>query len=721
MAELESTYPLFEWNKSNGMATAAQTRKAYTAASEQGQCVDFSRYVWNDIVDTVAQLQEALGLSWDGKYTTRDGAKITRLYGPLTSKAFNSVRHNIQAVAFTTWAWQFDFLREGYVGRNDFRGAATYGSNADQLNGWYIIELVRKLNVAIELMRGTYPTEELGCADIAKSETAAELPVRPALPLPAVDNGTTKTAAETKVILTVGLPGRQNGESDATGVLRALPMIGLPATGQGEGTWRSALGLIRLIGLPSSERSTSEAEATFHPAPAPGLAYMAIRKTPTATELVASIRTVPFRPWQSAVSEVAAVLTEPVAIPLQGATVADSGCVTAFFARQVDTLRTITKAASAVAANFDALRLENVEAASAAHSAENTRFDVRDPIPIHAKEAGRSNAKGAYVVREIVKIYGKDAGGSRCASEIAQGVPRPVKAAASGVSEGSALFVPVDGTRFVGKGKGASKAAVYMVGKDPVFLPWHREASATAGTATFFGADAVHLTPTVYDRKSCEKAEIATGESLPVAAAKEIASQGKGTLLYRRPIDATGDGKSTSDAKAEITWGTPTTVEGTAVAVATERAMLMAQPMEAVGGKTAGHSNGVAMLTFIIPEKDWYDPVQVGSNLYIRSAWLFWRDGDKGYIDVAEFYTPVQTGDNLYIRSAWFSYQDQDGAFIDTDVFYAPVQAGDDLYIRSANRFWTDGSSGNIDTDVFLEPVQDGSNLYIRQNIFGGD
>lgn len=121
------------------------------------------------------------------------------------------------------------------------------------------------------------------------------------------------------------------------------------------------------------------------------------------------------------------------------------------------------------------------------------------------------------------------------------------------------------------------------------------------------------------------------------------------------------------------------------------------------------------------PEIMWYDPVQTGSNLYIRSVWLFWHDRDMGYIDVVEFYPPVRNGNDLYIRSAWNSYQDQGNACIDMDVFYTPVQTDDNLYIRSTDHFWTDGSSGNIDTDVFLEPVQDGSNLYIRQNIFGGE
>lgn len=121
------------------------------------------------------------------------------------------------------------------------------------------------------------------------------------------------------------------------------------------------------------------------------------------------------------------------------------------------------------------------------------------------------------------------------------------------------------------------------------------------------------------------------------------------------------------------------------------------------------------------PGERWYEPVQTGSNLYIRSAWLFWNDGDKGYIDTDVWYEVIREGSNLYIRSVDYSWKDAEKAYIDLSVFYEPKQKDNNLYIRSADSVWTDGGSANIDTEFFLEPVQDGNNLYIRQNIFGGE
>lgn len=121
------------------------------------------------------------------------------------------------------------------------------------------------------------------------------------------------------------------------------------------------------------------------------------------------------------------------------------------------------------------------------------------------------------------------------------------------------------------------------------------------------------------------------------------------------------------------------------------------------------------------PEVAWYDPIRIGDNLYIRSAWLFWNDGDKGHIDTDVWYEVIRDGSNLYIRSVDSSWQDAEKAYIDLSVFYEPKQKDNNLYIRSADSVWTDGDNANIDTEFFLEPVQDGNNLYIRQNIFGGE
>ena len=119
-------------------------------------------------------------------------------------------------------------------------------------------------------------------------------------------------------------------------------------------------------------------------------------------------------------------------------------------------------------------------------------------------------------------------------------------------------------------------------------------------------------------------------------------------------------------------------------------------------------------------EDEW--AVQKGTNLYIRGAWLSWKDEEKAFIDIPIWYEHKQAGSNLYIRSAWHSYSDEEEAFIDNDViWYKPKQNGNDLYITSVSSFWNDEDQGNIDTDYYLEPIQEGSNLYIRQDFMEGD
>ena len=72
---IPSSYPTFDWYESNGTATAEQTEKAYTAILNQGQCADFSRFVWNDIVDLLSGALETSGLGWNTTHGTAEDTK----------------------------------------------------------------------------------------------------------------------------------------------------------------------------------------------------------------------------------------------------------------------------------------------------------------------------------------------------------------------------------------------------------------------------------------------------------------------------------------------------------------------------------------------------------------------------------------------------------------------------------------------------------------------
>lgn len=85
----------WDWNKSNGSATATQTKKAYTAITSNGYVSDFSYKVWNDMVDKTKEALDACGENWDSTYATYANTKMSSSDKVLTAKKFNSLRYNI--------------------------------------------------------------------------------------------------------------------------------------------------------------------------------------------------------------------------------------------------------------------------------------------------------------------------------------------------------------------------------------------------------------------------------------------------------------------------------------------------------------------------------------------------------------------------------------------------------------------------------------------------
>lgn len=160
---LATSYPLFDWS---------DWALSYAALVPDGLTSEFEKECWNAIIDHLNTALTAAGITWNTTYTTAADAKITEEYGDLYAKAFNSVRYNIDRPAPLGWAWANNSSFRGYVGRADFRGVSQYGeSGADDVYADYIPELVRKLNLLIEIMRcsgshvGAFGAEALAVTD----------------------------------------------------------------------------------------------------------------------------------------------------------------------------------------------------------------------------------------------------------------------------------------------------------------------------------------------------------------------------------------------------------------------------------------------------------------------------------------------------------------------------------------------------------------------------
>lgn len=248
---LAENHPLFDWDDH------AESRAALVSG---GATMEFRRATWNAIVDTLSDALTAAGLSWNNKYTTVEGAKIAESGGALSAAAFNSVRHNIDRPAPIGWAWaRFPDFR-GYVGREDFRGWAQYRINGDKVYPEYIMELVRKLNLLIEIMRGTVGTYMMA-QELSSTSHTATMAAIPSAPMSAEEEIKTSHTATLHAFLTAPMVSEEMSETlyDAEAVaVPAAPMFAAEmAQTQTDATLRPA----RVRPMIAMERINTQYEA----------------------------------------------------------------------------------------------------------------------------------------------------------------------------------------------------------------------------------------------------------------------------------------------------------------------------------------------------------------------------------------------------------------------------------------------------------------------------
>lgn len=138
---------LWDWNASNGTATAAQTKAAYASASSEGLTMDFSRLVWNDLVNSVYGAELLSGRSWTPSYESYLETLMQEAGDPLTAARFNRLVNNL----WFPWPyWAHTPGRKGYLGRLSVYGREARGDNADVVYGDYLLEIAHILNAQID-------------------------------------------------------------------------------------------------------------------------------------------------------------------------------------------------------------------------------------------------------------------------------------------------------------------------------------------------------------------------------------------------------------------------------------------------------------------------------------------------------------------------------------------------------------------------------------------
>lgn len=174
----------WSWERSNGTATAEQTRQAYEALIGKDYTAKFSYKVWNDLVSKTYEVAIALGRGWQLLSTalTVDKVKMAKAYDPLSADRFNALLLNSN---YPVFPWSYDPGKEGYLGRKFVRGVSAVGdSSADYVYGSYFLEYTDRLNILIGAINGTGTTYE------GKETVRIRLAVEPTSVVAAAADGT---------------------------------------------------------------------------------------------------------------------------------------------------------------------------------------------------------------------------------------------------------------------------------------------------------------------------------------------------------------------------------------------------------------------------------------------------------------------------------------------------------------------------------------------------
>ena len=163
---LPTSFKYFSWENSIGSATETQLQKSYQALTGNGYTKDFSYNVWNDMVELLYKAITQSGLTWDSTFETYKNTKMDFFSKTLTASRFNSVTLNIDKLINYSWKWEILTNELGYVGRPRFYGYTEKKKEADILYGWYLVELVRVINLFIAILKNEADFGEAVCKNI---------------------------------------------------------------------------------------------------------------------------------------------------------------------------------------------------------------------------------------------------------------------------------------------------------------------------------------------------------------------------------------------------------------------------------------------------------------------------------------------------------------------------------------------------------------------------
>lgn len=583
---ISSDYPPFDWNSSNGSATAEQTQKAYVAITSEGATSDFSRLVWNDMVGKVLYLIAMAGSTWDKTYTTYADTLIEEQYGALTARKFNSVTYNIEKLIGTNWKWSFDKKQIGYLGRPRVVGVTESPKNSDLVYGWYIEELVRVVNLLIDILKNEADFGELQTDGLSESSSDSSL-------FPAKSGVLESQKASRSRSYTKLYPAK-------AGVLDAVTTIS-------HSTKDADLYKAKPAPFVVSVASDGVAIANLFPAPIGALKANTKSKSYSSALLKDLIYAARLKFNGSSHSIVSSNMSfrdcVEALVRVGSDSIARAGMVTS----QTTSLKVSVGSDAIAIATASCMERLLIDAKARSDSLAYTDLSMLQRLALFAEASSQTQVDSKINLPLAELLYVLEFSASSSNSDIAKIESLHIESTPKSVSiSDTELTIPLP-----------KKMEAELLSKSSTdsqiteLLPKHLAAehkSHSTATCDFAVSVPKHMIADIYS-KSMQEATLSSVESATMESRSVSASATITSLLRRASRTIFANGVSKSKVRSALTF-------------------------------------------YVEPTGDWRDPIQIGSNLYITSAYPQWQEDSNVRLDSGGvFYDPIQTGSDIYIRS----------------------------------------------------------------------
>lgn len=624
---LPSDFKYFSWEEPIGEATTIQLQMAYNAILTAGKTTEFSRFVWNDMVELLYQALTQSKLGWDSTYGSADETKIPELYGTLTARRFNAMTINIDQLINYSWRWEINTHVLGYLGRPRFYGIAEKKDKGDLVYGWYLMELARVLNVFIAVLKNEADFAEFNIKNISNTPTNVTLLPRISAPMFYAKSSTTNK--------NVNLLSRKS---------RPMYVSLYSSSNIDVELIKKAVRRLTIKHLSKSVTNTKLDPKQRIRTSSQHLLYS--QHDVTMTDKLSK----GFRQYEKNIKTIVE------------AAISFYGCVDMFLEKLHKSIdQSFMDMLPPWTFNVEELSKSN-SIVTASNVGSHSFGDYLELIH-SSNQSEMYNALSKQIAASNVQSFSKH--DTNIDTSLVQQVE----------SSNNQLFSVYEAEMLHKESKTMDSSSIlnskYLV-------------EPNVSRPLFFGSidistskDEVHCSLSLHNLLEADvisKSVVFTDLSSLATINLEIESKSNTNseveMIGSKMLELGANVTSQSIVKSVL--GFDDIIIDDEWVVQNENNLYIRQAWLTWQEETKGYID--------IPI--WYQPKQEGSNLYIRSAWESGVDENDVYIDSVVWYKPKQNGTDLYIQTVDRFWNDEENGNIDTDVFFEPIQEESNLYIR---------------------------------------